>query len=124
MNIVEKMSRTNYEAFVSLIVNSNKVDNNWSIDVDDSKNNYPGNDRTIRDILLTANEVTITHKFQNNDSITVYKSFDKYRLSYQGSDKYIKEYEELIDKIVEKSTPASSSRPWASSTYRYTNRSE
>lgn len=122
MNIVEKMSRTNYEAFLSLIVNSNKVDNDWSIGIDED--NYPKNNRTIHDILLTANEVTITHKFQNNDIIVVCKSFDKYTLSYQGSGKYIKEYEELIDKIVEGSTPVSSSIPSASSTYRYTNRSE
>ena len=39
MNIVEKMSRTNYEVFVSLIVNSNKVDNYWSIGIDED--NYP-----------------------------------------------------------------------------------
>lgn len=122
MNIVEKMSRTNYEAFLSLIVNSNKVDNDWSIGIDED--NYPKNNRTIHDILLTANEVTITHKFQNNDIIVVCKSFDKYTLSYQGSGKYIKEYEELIDKIVEGSTPVSSSIPSASSTYRYTNNSE
>ena len=122
MNIVEKLSRTNYEAFLSLIVNSNKVDNGWSIGIDED--NYPKNNRTIHDILLTANGVTITHRFQNNDSIVVCKSFDKYTLSYQGSGKYIKEYEELINKIVEGSTPVSSSSPSASSTYRYTNRSE
>lgn len=122
MNIVEKMSRTNYEVFLSLIVNSNKVDNGWSIGIDED--NYPKSNRTIHDILLTANEVTITHRFQNNDIIVVCKSFDKYTLSYQGSGKYIKEYEELIDKIVEVSTPVSSNIPSASSTYRYTNRSE
>lgn len=122
MNIVEKMSRTNYEVFVSLIVNSNKVDNYWSIGIDED--NYPKNNRTIHDILLTANEVTITHKFQNNDSIVVCKSFDKYTLSYQGSGKNIKEFEQLIDKIVEGSTPVSSSIQGVSSTYRYTNNSE
>lgn len=124
MNIVEKMSRTNYKAFISLIADSNKVDSNWSIKVDDSENNYPRNNKTIHDILLTTDEVIITHGFQNNDIIVVCKSFDKYTLSYQGSGKYIKEYEELIDKIVEGSTPVSSSIPSASSTYRYTNRSE
>lgn len=124
MNIVEKMSRTNYEAFVSLITDSNRVDSNWSIKVDDSENNYPRNNKTIHDILLATDKVTITHRFQNNDTIVVCKSFDKYTLSYQGSDKYIKEYEGLIDKIVEGSTPVSSSIPSASSTYRYTNRSE
>ena len=122
MNIVEKMSRTNYEAFISLIADSNKVDSSWSIGIDED--NYPKNNRTIHDILLTANEVTITHKFQNNDCIKVCKSFDEYKLIYQGSGKYIKEYEELIDKIVEGSTPVSSNIPSASSTYRYINSSE
>lgn len=125
MRIVEKMSRTNYEAFVSLIAESSIVNSDWNITIGDNGNNHVRNNRTIQEILLTSDEVTIIRKFQmTSDSMVVCKSFDKFTISYHGGGKYLKEYEELIDRIVEESTPISSSKPSASSTYRYTNNSE
>lgn len=123
MNIVEKMSRTNYEAFVSFIAYQNNVSNGWCIKVDDDKNNNPRSNRTIHDILLTAKEVTITYKFSNNDPfsndrIVVYRSFDEYGFCYQGDGRNIRTYEELMSKIVDESQTISSSRTPASSAYR------
>ena len=121
MSIVNEISRINYEAFISIITESNRVDDNWSIKVKDSGICQLGNNRTIRDILLTSDEVTITHIFQNNDRIMVCKSFDKYILSYQGLGKHLKEYEALIDKIVDGSKPISSNKVHNSSMYRFLN---
>ena len=125
MRIVEKISRTNYEAFVSLIAGSNMINSDWNITIGDNGNNHVRNNRTIQEILLTSDEVTIIRKFQmTNDSIVVCKSFDKFTISYHGGGKYLKEYEELIDRIVEESETITSTRLNTRSTFRHLSSSE
>ena len=124
MNVVNKMSRINYEVFISFICESNRVDDNWNIEVENNGNSYLGNNITIRDILLTSDEVVITHTFQNNDRITIDKSFDKFTLYYQGSGKHLREYDGLIDKIVEGSETITSTRLNTRSTFRHLSSSE
>lgn len=134
MNIIDKMSRTNYEAFIALITdpNGNGINDNWIIKLKDHADNYLNNissnsiagSISIYDILLSSPEVTITHTFQNNDCIIVCKSFGEYRISYQGSGKYLNVYESLIDEIAEGSKNITSTRLNARSTYKYLSSSE
>lgn len=125
MRIVEKISHTNYEAFVSLIARSNILNSDWNITIGDNGNNHVRNNRTIQEMLLTSDEVTIIRKFQmTNDSMIVCKSFDKFTISYHGEGKYLKEYEELIDRIVEESETITSTRLNTRSTFRHLSSTE
>jgi len=124
MNIIDRMSSINYEVFVSLIDTLNEINDRWSIKLDDSGwNNHVKSNISICDKLLVADEATITNVFENNDRIIVQKSFDEYRISYQGSGKYLNVYEALLDKIAEESKTISSERANASSAYRFLNSS-